>query len=462
MGVGDEPGTLSVPVPMVQSAVVEERRRFRDAELVGHSGSWDWDITSGVISWSDGLFALHGLDPVRLVGGYEQAASRVHEDDRALVDETMAACGLDDAVHQFRYRIYRASDGAIRWFDSRAQGVFHDGRLIRLTGAVADVTERVLAEEALEEANRFLEAILAASPDFTFITNVRTGALVYGSQDNGLGWESNEFSSLVSDPTRPLVHPEDREALNAMIEESTRMRDGEFLQMRCRLRRANGSWVWVNRLVVPFRRDELGDVVEVLGVVRVIDDLVKAEEVLLHGALHDPLTGLPNRSLLMDRLEAAISRSLRERRDIGVLYCDLDGFKEANDSAGHAAGDAILIESGQRLLSAVREGDTVARIGGDEFVLLVEPWNRQARTNLATGAALSVEVANRILRAFSRPFVVNGASHDVTVSVGVAVSSADATGTNAERAATLLENADRAMYAAKNAGKNRLELFGGP
>lgn len=213
MAVGDEPGTLSVPVPMVQSAVVEERRRFRDAELVGHSGSWDWDITSGVISWSDGLFALHGLDPVRLVGGYEQAASRVHEDDRALVDETMAACGLDDAVHQFRYRIYRASDGAIRWFDSRAQGVFHDGRLIRLTGAVADVTERVLAEEALEEANRFLEAILAASPDFTFITNVRTGALVYGSQDNGLGWESNEFSSLVSDPTRPLVHPEDREAL---------------------------------------------------------------------------------------------------------------------------------------------------------------------------------------------------------------------------------------------------------
>ncbi len=319
---------LSVPVPMVQSIVIEERRRFRDAELVGHAGSWDWDVVRGVISWSDGLFALHGLDPTAIDGGYDEAASRVHEDDRQLVDDVMAACRLDDTVRQIRYRIYRASDGEIRWFNSRAQGVFNEGRLVRLIGAVADVTERVLAEE-----------------------------------------------------------------------------------------------------------------------------------ILLHGALHDVLTGLPNRALLMDRLEAALKRSVREKRDVGVLYCDLDGFQEVNNSAGHAAGDAILVETADRLIGTVREGDTVARLGGDEFVVIVEPWNREMRTNLATGAVLSVEVANRILRSVSRPFEMNGVSHEVSISVGVAVSSADATGTYAQRATKLMDAANQAMYDAKNAGKNRLERF---
>jgi len=446
---------------MVQSIVIEERRRFRDAELVGHAGSWDWDIASGVISWSDGLFALHGLDPTTFEGGYDQAASRVHEDDRRLVDDVMAACRLDDTARQFRYRIYRAKDREIRWFDSRAQGVFHEGRLVRLTGAVADVTERVLAEAAVAETNRFLQAVLATSPDYTFITNLRTGELVYGSLDNGLGWSSEEFSEFVAAPDKPLVHPDDLEALLAMIDESTRLGEGQYLQMRCRLRDAEGQWVWVSRTVVPFRRDEAGEVVEVLGIVRDIDELVRAEEIVLHGALHDVLTGLPNRALLMDRLEAALKRSVREKRDIGVLYCDFDGFKEVNDSAGHAAGDAILVEAAGRLLGAVREGDTVARLGGDEFVVIVEPWNRETRTNLATGSVLSVEVANRILRSMSRPFEMIGANHEISASVGVAVSSADTTGTYSDRATKLIDAADQAMYEAKNAGKNRLALYSG-
>ncbi len=445
---------LAVPVPSVQAAVADERRRLRDAELVGHAGSWDWDIETGVITWSDGLFALHGLDPSNL-SGYEQAASRVHDDDRALVDEVMSACRRDESERQFRYRVHRASDGEIRWFDSRARGVFRDGRLIRLSGAVSDVTERVNAEAQLEEANRFLRAVLAASPDYTFITNVQTGEIVFGSLDNGLGWSSEEFSRLAADPAKPLVHPDDQAGLRAMIDESVGMSEGEFLQMRCRLRRADGSWVWVNRLVVPFRRDESGHVVEVLGVVRDIDDLVRAEEVLRHGALHDALTGLPNRSLLMDRLDAALGRAARERRSVGVLYCDLDGFKEVNDTAGHASGDAVLVEASERLRRAVRDGDTVARVGGDEFVVVVEPWNREVHSSFASGDALSTEVAARILEAMSRPFVVNGVRHGVSASVGVAVSYGDRDAHPDESAESLIERADRAMYAAKRAGKNR-------
>jgi diguanylate cyclase (GGDEF)-like protein/PAS domain S-box-containing protein len=450
---------LAVPVASVQSAVLEERRRLRDAELVGHSGSWDWNVVSGVITWSDGLFALHGLDPMNFDGGYDQAASRVHEDDRPLVDETMMACRSHDAVQQFRYRVHRASDGEIRWFESRAQGVFENGRLVRLTGAVADVTDRVQAEQQLGDANRFLNAVLTASPDFTFITDLRTGERVFGSGHHDL-LGRDESDRAGPDAIERMVHPDDQEALLALNQQSTRLNDGEILQMRYRLRHANGHWHWMSRIVVPFKRDESGSVIEVLGVLRDITEVVSAEEKLLHSALHDPLTGLPNRSLLVDRLESALGRSTRERRDVGVLYCDLDGFKDVNDSAGHAAGDAVLIEVSQRLLGTIREGDTVARLGGDEFVIVVEPWNRSTRTTLAKGSVLSVEVAQRVLRALAKPLRVDGVDYDISASIGVAYRSAADSGTNAERAATIIGDADAAMYEAKKNGKNRIEVFG--
>ena len=115
---------------------------------------------------------------------------------------------------------------------------------------------------------------------------------------------------------------------------------------------------------------------EILGVLRDITEVVQAEEQLSHDALHDSLTGLPNRALLVDRLEAALSRSAREGAEIAVLFCDLDGFKEVNDTAGHAAGDAVLIETARRLQRA-RSGRGHHRPGGgDEFVLILEPWSR--------------------------------------------------------------------------------------
>jgi diguanylate cyclase (GGDEF)-like protein len=109
---------------------------------------------------------------------------------------------------------------------------------------------------------------------------------------------------------------------------------------------------------------------------RDITEAVDLQQRIEHHALHDGLTGLPNRALLIDRLTAALSRSARDRREVAVLFCDLDGFKRVNDTAGHAAGDAVLLEISRRLQGLLRADDTVARVGGDEFVVLVEPWNR--------------------------------------------------------------------------------------
>jgi diguanylate cyclase (GGDEF)-like protein/PAS domain S-box-containing protein len=442
--------------------LLREQRRLRDGELVGHSGSWEWDLASDVITWSDGLFALHGVDRVNFDEGYTQAASRVHPDDRAIVDEAMAACRRGESV-QFRYRVFRAGDGEARWFDSRANGVREGGSVVRLSGAVADVTDRIIAEESVIEANNFMNAVLTASPDFTFITDVRTGAMIFGSRDRDLlGRSAEQSKALGPEMIELLVHPDDQQSLRDLNGASARLADGEVLQLRYRLRHADGTWHWMSRHVVAFRRDDAGNVIEVLGVLRDITDVVNAENQMLHDALHDALTGLANRALLLDRLEEAIIRSSREGREIAVLFCDLDGFKEVNDSAGHAVGDAVLIETSRRLLGVIREGDTVARLGGDEFVLIVEPWNRKWREgdverDPTTARHFSLEIAQRIVRALGEPFDVNEEQCRVTVSVGIALGHPVSADHPADVSAVeLVETADAAMYEAKKSGKNRV------
>jgi diguanylate cyclase (GGDEF)-like protein/PAS domain S-box-containing protein len=439
-----------------------EQRRLRDAEFVGHSGSWEWDLTSDVITWSDGLFAIHGLDRTNFDDGYIQAASRVHPGDREIVDAAIEKCRHDEPVH-FRYRVLRASDDAVRWFESRATAVVEEGIVVRLVGAVADVTDRIVAEEGVVEANRFMNAVLTASPDYTFITDIRTGTMIYGSRDRDLlGRSAEDSKALGQDTIELLVHPDDQEGLRQLNIDSAHLADGEVLQHRYRLRHIDGEWHWLSRHVVAFRRDADGNVIEVLGVLRDITDVVNAENQLVHDALHDNLTGLANRALLLDRLEEALTRSSREEREIAVLYCDLDGFKDVNDTAGHSVGDAVLIETSQRLLGVIRDGDTVARLGGDEFVLVIEPWNRSNRESTVERETdvtrhFTLEIAERIVRALSEPFEVSGTNYTVSVSVGIALGrpwSSDDQGRAS--AVELLEAADAAMYLAKNAGRNRI------
>ena len=447
-----------------ESILRDERRRLRGAEAIGNSGSWEWDTVTDVITWSDGLFVLHGLDPTEFPGGYGQAASRVHPDDRESVDAAMEACRRHEQV-RFRYRVLRASDGEERWFDSRASGVFEDGKLVRLLGAVADITEQLLAEAEVVEANTFQHAVIAASPDYTFITDVKTGAMIYGSRDRDLLGYSKEFTeSLGPRVIEVLVHPDDQAALRNLNARASVLKDGEVLDLRYRLRHADGEWHWQSRHVVPFRRDPSGSVIEVLGVLRDITDVVTAEELLTHDALHDGLTGLPNRELLFDRLDTALIRSEREHRTIAVLFCDLDGFKQVNDTAGHAAGDSVLIETARRLQNTVRDGDTVARVGGDEFVLVIEPWNRSdsdgGTSDLVDDESLALKVAERVVSALRVPIDVAGVPHHVTVSVGVRYSSREpGNGAVTPNARTFIEEADEAMYRAKHQGKNRFSLF---
>ena len=194
-------------------------------------------------------------------------------------------------------------------------------------------------------------------------------------------------------------------------------------------------------------RDGDGEVVGVIGAALDVTDRRLAEAQLQHQAFHDALTGLPNRTLFLDRLEQALARAQRQQRGPGVLFLDLDRFKVVNDSLGHSVGDELLREAARRLAGLLRVGDTVARLGGDEFTVLLEEIHRVED---------ALRVAEAIADAFRQPFRVDGRELFVTTSIGVACSPA-----GSETAADLLRRADIAMYQAKSSGRSRAVAYDG-
>jgi diguanylate cyclase (GGDEF)-like protein len=197
--------------------------------------------------------------------------------------------------------------------------------------------------------------------------------------------------------------------------------------------------------VTPVRDPRSGAVTHFVGVQHDITELKRYQDELEHQANHDALTGLANRNLLKDRLHQQLALAHRYKRSFSVAFIDLDNFKLINDSLGHDVGDRLLRIAGERLAACVREGDTVARTGGDEFVLLVSE-------RINEGGAY--RVVQRVMAAIAPPFQIDHREFNVSCSVGIATFPRD--GQDAE---TLLRNADTAMYRAKDSGRNTFQLY---
>ncbi len=218
----------------------------------------------------------------------------------------------------------------------------------------------------------------------------------------------------------------------------------ETYSMEKRYLRRDGSVVWVN-VALSLVREPSGEPKYFIAVVEDISERKILEQQLEHQAFHDPLTGLPNRALLLDRLGHALARTDRRGEYVAVLFLDLDGFKHINDSLGHEAGDRLLVDVAERLSRCVRTEDTIARFGGDEFVVLLE--------DLA-GKEEAIRCAERLARQLRAPFMLSGEEVYVTISVGVVTSA-----TPQDWAEDLLRDADAAMYEAKKKGKARYAMF---
>ena len=238
-----------------------------------------------------------------------------------------------------------------------------------------------------------------------------------------------------------VVHPEDLPRVLSVIAEAATCPEGE-MRLELRMRRADGAWREFEAIVSNLLDNEA-----VGGIVLNAHDVTERkglENPLRYDAFHDALTGLPNRVLFTDRLEQAVARAKRSQQGLGVLFLDLDRFKYINDSLGHEVGDDLLREIGRRMPEAARSADTVARFGGDEFVVLVEDID-------SVGEAVSV--ADRILAAIRDPVALHGRSHVVTASIGIAF------GMGSRDGQDLIKEADAALYRAKARGRARYAIF---
>ncbi|HET8666450.1 MAG TPA: diguanylate cyclase, partial [Terriglobales bacterium] len=322
-------------------------------------------------------------------------------------------------------------------------------------GAVRRNADLAKAEQrTLQQSEERFRTLTDNSSDIIAIVDAE-GAILYlsNSIEHVLGYPRQQWDGHT---VLELIHSEEAPVFAEMLHRISRTSDSRNTA-EFRFRHEDGVW---RHMEVTARNDlSTQNVGGIVVNARDITERKIAEEQLLHDAFHDPLTSLPNRTLLLDRLQRAVNRSRRqENYKFGLLFIDLDRFKIVNDSLGHQAGDQLIVEVASRLGNSLRQtmpqgrmrptgDDTIARIGGDEFTVLIEEIRDPAD---------AIRVAERILARLELPFVVNGIEMFTSASIGIAISSAPYTSAD-----EVLRDADIAMYRAKAAGGARMEVFDG-
>lgn len=257
------------------------------------------------------------------------------------------------------------------------------------------------------------------------------------------GYSNEEMNSSATDG-RTLIHPEDVARALADTQAYLEGRIENFVS-EFRLRCKDGTWKWTLSRGMVVSRAEDGRPLRMIGTHTDISERKHSEAQVFRLAHYDQVTNLPNRILFLDRFEHEIKKSNRSGHPITLMYLDLDRFKEVNDTLGHDSGDLLLKQTAVRLLSCVRAADTVARMGGDEFTIILNNLENQLSTE---------RIAQNILDKFTEPFHLGGELVYITTSIGISVFPMD--GLEVE---VLLKSADQAMYAAKEAGRNRYHYF---
>ncbi|HEX8639131.1 MAG TPA: EAL domain-containing protein [Pyrinomonadaceae bacterium] len=303
-----------------------------------------------------------------------------------------------------------------------------------------DVTSRIKADAALRQSEHRFR---------TLIENMSEG-LVHLDQNDHIIFVNKRFREMTGYREEELIGQNasllllDEEGRKIVEKANQRRRQGISEDYELQLRTAQGKIIWSLVGAVP-AVDADGNVIGSMSVHTDITERKRAEDQLLHNALHDALTGLPNRALFLEHLRRVLGRSPRRKKTFGVLFLDFDGFKLINDSLGHMEGDSLLKMIAGRLESLLRADDVVARLGGDEFTILLDEL---------TGAKDALYVVERIKAVLNEPFILGGREVFISASIGIALRDA-----KYKTPDEMLRDADIAMYRAKSGGKGRHEIF---
>lgn len=396
--------------------------------------------TGRVVSINEAAQSLYGLGP--------EHAGHLELDD--LVSTRQEPGGLPRllgseglfAQQGSRLEVHRRLDGSELYVEVRSQSMQLNQRQLDLV-MVLDVTERIensrelrLMKRGIESSSNGIIIADALRPDIPIVyVNPAFEAIT--------GYQTEES---VGHNCRFLQRGADDDDTNrqALAEIRQGLREQREVSVVLRNYRKDGTPFWNDLFIAPIR-DGAGEVTHFIGVQNDISEKKSAETKLAYNASHDVLTGLPNRSLLEDRLIQACQLARRYRRKVGVLFFDLDGFKPVNDSLGHRVGDQLLMEIASRLEQGVRSGDTVARGSGDEFIVVLP--------DLAQGDDV-IKVVEQLLHAVAAPYQIQERMVQLTASAGIALDDG-----SIDDPMVLVQQADLAMYRAKQQGRNTYQWF---
>ena len=408
---------------------------LKQTQQLSQVGGWEYDVSTKHLRWTDETYRIYELP-----GDYDpNDAARVSKLfaplDMVVVERAFKRAVEFGEPYDLEMQLIGAQ-GTRKWIRTTGQAELIDGRIARVFGNIMDVSKRKQAEELMRLSstvfNTVDEAILVCDVDNRIITvnpafTRVTGYLpeeVIGNNPRMLG-SGKHGAEFYQELWQQLA--------------MTGSWSGELWN-----RRKNGE-LYIEWVSIKQVRDPNGKLTHYVAAFSDITARKAGEESIRHQAQYDALTDLPNRVLLFDRLQRALAQAKRDKTHLALMYIDLDKFKPINDNLGHAIGDQILQGVAGRMLGCVREADTVARIGGDEFVVLLP---------IVDSDADAMKVAEKIRNALNQPFEVSGRSLSISSSTGVAL--------YPEHGSTedeLTGNADVAMYFAKESGRDNVKLF---
>jgi diguanylate cyclase (GGDEF)-like protein/PAS domain S-box-containing protein len=437
----------------LEEELQQSQALFQKAEAMGNMGYWCWDIKKDkLLSCSDYYALIYDMSVPEALDYFvstEAELGLVHPDDKEFVKQALYDVNEQIQELDIEYRVITLS-GNTRYILDRSQFVYdNDGAPSRLFGIIQDITAEKKKEFALTQATK---AALEVNRKLTFQKHALDEHAIVSIADaaGDITYVNDKFCAISG---------YDREELlgnNHKIVKSDEHPDEFFVDMwktissghtwHGEIKNTNktGNVYWVKTTIVP-TLDDKGKPFQYVGILTEITTDKNNEEKLKRIAHYDVLTNLPNRVLLADRLNHAMVQCQRRNQSLAVAYMDLDGFKIVNDTYGHDLGDKLLVELSRRMKEALREGDTLARIGGDEFIVVMVDLVKIED---------SVSVLERLLKATAEPVIVGETVMQVSVSIGVTLYPQD--GADADQ---LIRHADEAMYVAKHSGKNCYHLF---
>ncbi len=419
-----------------EAALRLSEARLKRAQEIAHLGNWEWNIATGELWWSEEVYRIFGQQPGSGGVTYQDFLQAIHPRDRRRVQEAVTRAVYQGAPYDIEHRILRP-DGGERVVRELGQVEYDQrGRPQGMMGTVHDVTEQRRAQDRLALAQRVFDiasegiTVTDAAGRITYVNRAFTTITGYSAQE-------------VMGHT-PRLLKSDRHDLAFYREMWHTLREVGEWRGKIWNRRKSGE-AYPEWLAITAMKDAQGRTTGYVAVFHDISDITLTREKLEFHTNHDALTGLPNKELFRDRLQVALARTGGRQGKTAVLSVDLDNFKTINNSLGHLVGDELLQQVAQRLGSALGAKATVSRLGGDEFLIMLE--------NLA-GSRQALRAVRDISQCFSRAFEVRGHELFMTCCVGLTLAPEDGRDPD-----TLIQNADLALARAKQQGPDNFQVF---